>query len=344
MNEISQRFPLSAVLSKRHFNPRVWDEGDCPMPPTGTIAITDFGWYEYLSQRPYWDEVNFWTPSAHFAFRAEEYSPFLFKLKAPHNAIVGFGHFARYAALPEWLAWDCFKEGNGCSSWDVMKRRLWEIRRRFRYDSEGKPPNIGCIIVVGAIFFPREAWIPQPRDWPVRTLRPTRYDLGVGEGLRVWNECLARVAPPYQDIAAAAEPGSPSRPVFGSPTLIYPRLGQGAFRVAVTEAYGRACAATGEHSLPALDAAHIRPVSQEGPHSVRNGLLLRADLHRLFDQGYLTVTPDHRLEVSRRLRLDYDNGRTYYPLHGSAISLPTGQGERPDPGLLEWHNHNIYLG
>jgi len=82
--------------------------------------------------------------------------------------------------------------------------------------------------------------------------------------------------------------------------LIRPRLGQGAFRVSVTEAYNRACAVTQEHSLPALEAAHIRPFAKEGPHEVRNGLLLRADLHRLFEQGYLTVTPNHRLEVIRR--------------------------------------------
>jgi putative restriction endonuclease len=85
---------------------------------------------------------------------------------------------------------------------------------------------------------------------------------------------------------------APTRERYGTPQLVAPRLGQGAFRVAVIEAYGRACAVTGEHSLPALDAAHIRSYDQEGPHEVRNGILLRADLHRLFDKGYLTVTPN----------------------------------------------------
>jgi predicted restriction endonuclease len=67
--------------------------------------------------------------------------------------------------------------------------------------------------------------------------------------------------------------------------------------VAVTDAYGRSCAVTREHSLPVLEAAHIRPCAQAGAHDVRNGLLLRSDLHRLFDIGYVTVTPDLRLEV-----------------------------------------------
>jgi putative restriction endonuclease len=45
-------------------------------------------------------------------------------------------------------------------------------------------------------------------------------------------------------------------------------------------------------------------------------------MHRLFDQGYLTITTDHRLEVSPRLKLDYDNGRTYYPFHGAKLVFP----------------------
>jgi hypothetical protein len=55
---------------------------------------------------------------------------------------------------------------------------------------------------------------------------------------------------------------------------------------------------------------------------VRNGVLLRSDLHRLFDLGYVTVMPDLHLEVSPRLRSDFENGRTYYPLHGTEVIVP----------------------
>jgi putative restriction endonuclease len=125
--------------------------------------------------------------------------------------------------------------------------------------------------------------------------------------------------------------------------LIWPRLGQGIFRVAVMDAYGRACAVTHEHSLPALDAAHIRPYSVEGPNEVRNGLLLRSDLHRLFDKGYITVTPERRLEVSRRLRDDFKNGRSYYPLHGSDVRFSVDERHRPATEFLRWHNEHVFL-
>jgi putative restriction endonuclease len=312
------------------------------MAHPGTIAVTNYEWYNFLRQRESWDEVNFWTPSAHFAFRAPEFSPFLFKLKAPHKAIRGFGYFARYSALPEWLAWECFGQANGCDSFEEMHARLEKIRQGFRYAQGEGIQQIGCIIVVNVTFFEPRDWIVQPRDWPPRNLRPMPYDLNVGEGARAWAECLAR-ARAHGTVREAEGGDQDSSARYGSPVLVRPRLGQGAFRVSVTDAYNRACTVTQEHSLPALEAAHIRPFAKEGPHEVRNGLLLRADVHRLFEQGYLTVTRDYRLEVSDRLRHDYHNGRSYYPLKGNRISLPQSDDDRPASEFLAWHNENVFL-
>jgi putative restriction endonuclease len=62
----------------------------------GTVAITDHGWYEFLLAQEGLDEVNFWTPSAHWGFRGEVGAPFFFKLKARYDhAICGFAYFAR---------------------------------------------------------------------------------------------------------------------------------------------------------------------------------------------------------------------------------------------------------
>jgi predicted restriction endonuclease len=117
---------------------------------------------------------------------------------------------------------------------------------------------------------------------------------------------------------------------------------QGTFRVAVTQAYGGACAVSGEHSLPVLDVAHIQGYAAGGPHEVRNGLLLRTDIHRLFDRGYVTVTPECRFEVSGRLREEFENGKTYYALHGREILQPRARADRADPELLRWHNEHVF--
>ena len=192
-----------------------------------------------------------------------------------------------------------------------------------------------------AIFFPPELWIPQPTDWAARNLRYKRYDLTTGEGARIWNACLERAA----GLVVRRHPMVREEPArYGDPVLVTPRLGQGAFRVAVTDAYGRACAVTREHSLPVLEAAHIVPYAQGGLHDVSNGLLLRSDLHRLFDLGYVSVTPKLQLEVSARLRGDYDNGRTYYPLQGVELTTPSRIVLQPDPKFLSWHNEHVFRG
>ena len=286
-------------------------------------------------------EVNFWTPSSRRAFRSEPFAPLLFKLKAPHNAICGFGYFAQYTRLPDWLAWECFGIGNGAATLAEMRSRIQAIRERIGYEEAGGQGDIGCILLVSPVFFPPGAWVPQPADWPTRSLTPVRYDLAQGEGLRVWAACQERAAEFAP--ASPAVAGAEASPRYGQPRLVEPRLGQGTFRVAVLDAYGRACAVTGEHSLPALDAAHIQPFAERGPHVVSNGLLLRADLHRLFDTGYVTVTPDRRFEVSPRLRADYRNGRSYYPLHGAEVRVPADTRARPDPEFLRYHNERIFL-
>lgn len=264
----------------------------------GTVAITDHGWYDFLRTQKGVDEVNFWTPSAHFAFKGEQYSPFFFKLKAQYqHAICGFGYFAKFSRLPDWLAWDAFNTKNGCQTLDAMRTRIATIRDRIDFHSDRHRSEIGCILIVQPVFFAQDAWIVGPRDWPPANLRHKKYDLTQGEGLRIWKECIARtsgsLAPFTNDTHQIQQ-----EPRYGALQLVSPRLGQGTFRVSVMDAYQRACAVTQEHSLPALEAAHIQPFAENGPQDVRNGILLRADLHRLFDQGYLTVTIDHRLEVS----------------------------------------------
>jgi putative restriction endonuclease len=94
--------------------------------------------------------------------------------------------------------------------------------------------------------------------------------------------------------------------------------------------------------LHVLEAAHIRPYSDGGTHAPSNGILLRQDLHTLFDRGYMTVTPSHQIEVSSRIKEEFHNGKEYYALHGQTTRLPEYGDRRPSPDFLKWHNENIY--
>jgi putative restriction endonuclease len=140
------------------------------------------------------------------------------------------------------------------------------------------------------------------------------------------------------------EPSPPEGSRYGPERVFKPRLGQGIFRVLVTDVYRRRCAVTGERTLPVLEAAHVKPYAEGGTHELTNGILLRSDLHTLFDRGYVTITRDYRLEVSRRIREEFENGREYYALHGREVRVPPDDGERPAPSLLEWHNTHRFRG
>jgi len=304
----------------------------------GFVAVTDPGWYERLARTPGPKDANFWRPSTR-AFRLSVGTPFLFKLKSPHNAIAGFGYFAGFTILPDWLAWETFGEANGVESLVALRARLATIQQgaRIPADAGGR---IGCCLIAEASFFARESWVTVPADWSPRTQTGAGYDLTHGEGLRVWTACLERAGRPAEDALASGVPALR----YGSPTLHLLRLGQGIFRVAVLDAYGRACAVTEEHSLPVLEAAHIKPYACGGEHAVSNGLSLRSDLHRLFDRGYVTIDEDQRFVVGRRLKDDFENGRSYYGLSGRALAIPRETSMRPSAAALAFHREKVFLG
>jgi putative restriction endonuclease len=79
-----------------------------------------------------------------------------------------------------------------------------------------------------------------------------------------------------------------------------------------------------------------------GEHKLDNGLLLRSDVHTLFDLGYLGVDPGYRLHVSPRLREEFSNGEQFYQHAGHSIALPTHRADLPGGEFLEWHLDTIF--
>jgi putative restriction endonuclease len=90
-------------------------------------------------------------------------------------------------------------------------------------------------------------------------------------------------------------------------------------------------------------AAHVRPVTQGGEHRLDNGLLLRSDVHTLFDRGYLGIDSGYRLRVSPRLREEFANGDQYYARVGQVIAVPAHPRERPAREFVEWHMDERFL-
>lgn len=303
------------------------------------VGVTDYDWYEHLHSIDNIEEVNFWQPSGSRGFSVLGIGElFLFKLHAPRNAIVGGGFFARHTTLPVHLAWQFFGKSNGAVSEEQMIRRVLRYVPEVREASlvRRESHNVGCILLQQPFFFREDEWMPQPSDWAPNIVQGRSYDLGevTGAGL------LQAVSERLRGVAIRMAEEASGR--YGSPSLVRHRLGQGSFRAAVTDAYSRQCAVTGDRVLYVLNAAHIRPYAMGGEHSVDNGLLLRSDLHTLFDRGYLTVTREHRLQVSRRLREEFSNGKEYYALDGRPLLVPQDAWDVPDGELLEWHRREVF--
>jgi|SRR5581483_4378704 len=299
------------------------------------VAVTDYDWFQTLRVHEDWPEVNFWAPSgANFrALRPGEL--FLFKLHSPRNYIVGSGVFAQAMTLPCSLAWEAFGQANGAADFAEMRARIMRYRD---VDANDRTDfQIGCRILTQAFFKREDEWLPVPESWSKNIVAFKTYSTDSEDGRHLWEWAQGAISSPLRGFA---EVGAR----YAEPTLIRPRLGQGAFRFAVTDAYQRRCAVTGERTLPALDAAHIRPYSEGGEHAVSNGLLLRRDIHCLFDLGYVTVTPDHIFEVSPRIRAEFENGRDYYAMHGKPLLVPNRRDDRPDTAALDWHNTHRFLG
>ena len=310
------------------------------------LGVTDNNWYNFLSRiNP--EDINFWQPSGTVNFKAlQAGAPFLFKLKSPLNAIGGIGFFSSHTFLPMTIAWDTFKDRNGCNTYNEFSKMILT----YRSDKNNINPTIGCIVLTNPIFFKKEDWIETPDDWGKSIVQGKSYDTNDDIGKNIWHkveELLAKnnfleKSEIEESQLTFEEPPSPG---YGKSVLSKVRLGQGAFRVLITDAYSRRCSITGEKTLPVLEAAHIKPYAESGPHTISNGLLLRSDMHKLFDNGYLTITKDFKVEVSARIREEFQNGKEYYQYHGKLLqNLPIRSIDKPNERFINWHNSNIFNG
>jgi putative restriction endonuclease len=306
------------------------------------LALTDYRWFTFLASLPKLEEINFWQPGGNRAFGAIQPNElFLFKLHSPREFIAGGGFFAHSSLLPVSLAWDAFGTANGAASLEQMRAHIEQYRRQKSAGAEDY--RIGCILLSQPFFLNEADWIPVPKDWSPNIVQGKTYDLTLEPGLSLFQQLQERLALPLPETTLQPILEKPAER-YGTPVEILPRLGQGSFRVVVIDAYGRRCAVTGEKVLPVLDAAHIKPFAKDGSNKPDNGILIRSDLHTLFDRGYVTVTPEYKFEVSRRVREEYENGHEYYALHGQQIHLPEKTIYQPAGENLAWHNENVYKG
>ena len=306
----------------------------------GYVGVTDNDWYRFLAARPGLTEVNFWRPGGGRSFRALAVGePFFFKTHHPQNRVVGGGFYSDFAPMRLSEAWEFFGEGNGAASLEEMRARIARYRRA--PISPGDDPDIGCVFIRDVCFFPPGATVDPPPAFSPNIVQGKGYELSEPGVSGYFAELLQQVLGGSFELDFS-EPWHQAGPVFGDPRLAPYRLGQRSFRAVVLNRYHRRCAITGNKIRPVLQAAHIRPVSEGGENRLDNGLLLRSDVHTLFDRGYLGIDPAYRLHVSPRLRADFGNGDSFYARAGQVIAVPDRRADRPQREFLEWHLGEVF--
>jgi putative restriction endonuclease len=315
------------------------------------IALTDKAWFDFLSARSDGgrvDEVNFWSPNATKPMRAmTPGEPVFFRLKSPWNAVAGYGFFAHFALLQLDESWRMFEWRNGDPEEARFLQRIGGYRGANIADPRKPHAPLGCTVLRDARFWQRERWIPwgAERGWAPNIVRGAQERDPARAAL-----LLGAIQQDAAHAGVVAELGAAYRVVHHDERLrrraeVVVREGQGTFRARLLDAYGRACAVTGEHTEPVLDAAHIQPYLGPTSNHPQNGILLTKEFHTLFDAGLVGVTPEYRVRVSPALRARWQNGRRYYAYDGKVLStLPEDPSLRPSQEALAWHMHERFVG
>ncbi|WP_067604526.1 HNH endonuclease [Nocardiopsis listeri] len=316
------------------------------------VGVTDKTWADFLAQRPELDEINFWRPAGQKRFVAlSPGDPFLFKTHKPHDRIVGGAVFSGFAFVPLSESWAAFEEGNGRKGPEELREALnkYRAKNKMALIQPGEDPLIGCIMLRDPVFLPEEETFPPPPDWA--------YNLVQGRGYEniTDHEVAGYFAPVIERIfkqrpsEVLAEDKSTVRAtwehhgqMFGQAAPTRRRLGQEAFKLALLDAYDGRCAITHQAVRPVLEAAHIHPVAAGGLHRLDNGLLLRSDVHRLFDLGYLSVAPNLKVRISPRLREDFPDTEEYTALADKPVTVPKAKVDRPSRDALGWHLSKVF--
>ena len=318
------------------------------------IGNTDNKWFDFLRTRQPWAEVNFWKPTPATFKAIDEGGLFAFRLKSPRAFIGGYGILASAINVPIQFAWDGLGIGNGCATVDELVSSIKKYRGGIDITAQSL---FGCRVLIEPVFFDEADWFPVPDDWSDNIVSGKTYSTNSNAGELLYQRILERTDKKAlfqrdkqglfgfgDDGQKPLSPLLPTKDKYGRDQFFKPRLGQQSFRIKVASAYQFTCGISDTKVLPALDAAHVRPYADGGIHALDNGIMLRKDIHSVFDAGYATFDEDFRFVVSDRVRTDFNNGNEYRKLHGSRLKLPSQEWARPAKVNIEWHRNERFKG
>lgn len=289
------------------------------------IATTDNTWTEVLNSFNLRSKVNFWTPTPWNIKSLNRGDRLYFMLKAPIRKIGGFGEFDEYANLTIDEAWNEFGHRNGRISKDEFIKSIQKYINKNSSKVGGIPIEpvdykIGCIILNNCQFWSESEY-----------LDVNDFNIAFANQVVTWKSFNSEdpfkheFNHPFKLITA-------NRPLLTS--IVNSRIGQGRFKGEVLKAYDNRCCITRSTIPEILEAAHIQPYISKDSNHIQNGLLLRSDIHRLFDNNLICIDANYRIVVSHQIP-------EYQYLHRQILNLPRYQNQFPSQEALANHMNDF---
>ncbi len=274
------------------------------------ISPTDIEWFKYLRTKGFNSEINFWTPSPWNVSKLKTGDKLYFMLKSPIRKIGGFGQFLEYKNMTVNEAWHKYGFKNGCSSKQEFLTRLEHYNKSNKKDENVSVENsqIGCIILANAEFLDDDSFL----DLDNYEIDFSRYIVKI----KYYNE-YDPLTETKVDLVNEFELVNYTTDKLKKSRLVTERKGQGVFRAKLTEAYSNKCCISNEATVELLEAAHIQPNLDENSNHVKNGLLLRVDFHKMFDNGLMYIDENYKVFISPQVKSEY-----YQSFNGKTINLP----------------------
>ena len=287
------------------------------------IAPTDLNWFEQLRNEGYdQSPVNFWTPTPWNIKQLRKGDKLFFMLKSPIRKIGGYGEFIDYQNMTPSEAWQKYGTNNGVKNLEDL-----EARTKFYIDkqsADNSHDSIGCILLDSLEFFNNEDF-KSPEDYlgvnfPNQVVKIKYFDINSKErkifkpkDLTIEEEFISQKSAKKKKTQISANQ----------------RKGQQKFRDEILNAYDNKCSITGINDKYALEAAHIENYINEKSNHIKNGICLRADIHKLFDQNLIGINGDFKLFISPKLK-----DKEYTKFKNKKINLPKNKDFQPLKKLL----------
>jgi putative restriction endonuclease len=294
------------------------------------IAPTDLDWFERIRSGPIGSIVNFWTPTPWEVRGFHEGDRLYFMLKSPIRKIGGYGTFVQYRDATAREAWQRYGVNNGVDSETELVAKICRFaQKRSKSYSPTANPTIGCIELTDVVALDDDRFI-APDEYGIsfpRQVVKLKY-FHVDDAMALLFDQGMAASTPFSLVKGNASQ---------KPAMRKDRKGQSQFRLDILKNYGRRCCISGDRIEELLEAAHIQPYINEASNHPQNGLCLRVDLHRLFDDGLITLLEDMTIRVSPKL-----NGTTYLNYSGKKITVPLKHNHYPSLDAIKSRNANEY--